>query len=113
MKRKILLPVAVLLVALAVAGTVWFLTTDQNPLLGLWSVDGVTKYRFEQDSRGDLVLPTADYPFTYTIEDGVIHIDFKNDTLTDASYEFILDGDTLTLDDCASTAQYTLTRDSE
>jgi len=42
-------------------------------------------------------ITLADYDFTYEIKDNQLYIDFVNESAHDATYEFSVKGDTLTL----------------
>ena len=59
-----------------------------------------TEYKRQaQSSKGSgaMLLTLADYDFTYEIRDNQLYIDFVNDSAHDATYEFSVKGDTLTL----------------
>ncbi len=36
---------------------------------GKWNMDDVTAYEFYSNNKGCMLLPTAEYEFTYTVED--------------------------------------------
>ncbi len=110
-KRKMAATIATAAAIVIVIALFCFGFSAERSLHGLWSVDGVTKYRFEKDGVGALVVPAADYPFTYKVEDDVVYIDFNNPSLHDATYYFKVKGAELTLDDYNSAAIYTLTKE--
>ncbi len=85
----------------------WIVTPPK--ICGLWSVDGVTKYRFFDDTRGAMILPHGEFAFTYTIHGDRISIDFADEHLIDAEYEFTLERNTLVFKD--SVAEYVMTRE--
>lgn len=87
-----LVVVAVLLVLLLGGGG-----GKKSGLEGLWTVDGVTSYRFERGGKGAMELPDRDFAFTYTVENGVLSIDFKDEMATDAQYSYSVSDDTLVL----------------
>lgn len=66
-------------------------------IVGRWDMDGTTFYLFHEDGTGVLELPIKDYEFTYEIDDGVLHIDFKDESAEDLNYTFELQKDTLFL----------------
>ena len=70
-----------------------------NELIGLWDVDGNTKYQFDSKGNGKIIVPMSEYEFTYEIKDNVISIDFKNETSIDTKYEFELSENNLELKD--------------
>lgn len=59
-----------------------------------------------------MVLPSAEYKFSYSVTDNILHIDFKYEGAKDAQYTFCVDGDTLTLEGGNATTQgiYVLTK---
>lgn len=83
-------------------------------LAGIWSIDGYTRYEFQDGGRGALLLPDSQYDFQYRVKDNVIAIDFTDEAVTDAEYTFSLEGDTLLLETGEGKAQntYTLTREA-
>ena len=44
-----------------------------------------------------MVLHAVSYDFTYTIDGNKLIIDYLNESVHDSTYEFTVDGDTLTL----------------
>lgn len=56
-------------------------------LTGSWNYDGNTIYQFDGKGNGAMVLLSAIYDFTYTVDGDQIHIDFKNETVYDGTYE--------------------------
>lgn len=101
-----------LLAALLILAVVMVIVLTGDPLMGRWNMDAVTSYEFSRNGKGTLILPSAQYDFTYTIDDNVLNIDFDYDGAKDAQYTFTVDGDVLTLDGGNSTTQgiYELTR---
>lgn len=61
-------------------------------ILGRWNLDGTTVYEFNKHGKGALVLMTAQYDFTYKIEDDVIYIDFIDERALDSRYTFKVNG---------------------
>ncbi|MBR3199326.1 MAG: hypothetical protein IKG27_04865 [Bacilli bacterium] len=59
----------------------------KNPLIGTWTTDGVTIYRFDKKGKGALIVPLSKYTFNYKMNDDEIHIDFKNKKLHDSDYK--------------------------
>lgn len=80
-------------------------------VLGVWTTDGITIYEFNDDSTGTLKTGAADDSiFYYSVEDGVLYIDFADDSVTDASYNCHIDGNTLYFDNTENQQMYTLKR---
>ena len=61
--------------------------------------------RILQERKG---LPSAEYSFSYTIEEDVLYIDFAYEGAKDAQYTFRVEGDFLILEGGNSTTQGTL-----
>jgi len=75
-------------------------------LKGAWALEEGTLYEFDGKGGGTLRLPMGSYAFSYTIEDNLVTLDFADETLTDASYSFLLGRDTLTLDTNTGTVHW-------
>ena len=69
-----------------------------DALKGTWTLDESTAYVFDGKGGGTLRLPMGSYAFSYTIEDNLVTLDFADESLSDASYSFLLGRDALTLD---------------
>ena len=67
-------------------------------LIGLWDIDGNTKYEFNGKGTGNLIIPQGEYSFSYKISDKEIVIDFDNENSTDATYYYSLSDDVLTIE---------------
>lgn len=68
------------------------LMTELNPLedvelSGHYEVDAITGFIFDGSGTGALVLPHKNYEFTYTLEDGILHMNFEDSAARDASFE--------------------------
>lgn len=70
---------------------------EADPLLGSWKLDVTTTYVFEEEGKGSMNLPLSRNPFTYTVEENRISIDFEDPGLTDRTYVFSIEGNTLTM----------------
>lgn len=71
--------------------------SSQNKIVGSWTTDGYTEYDFYENGRGCLKIPIADYEFTYTIKNNMLHIDFDNESSEDSDYEFSFENSELKL----------------
>ena len=69
-----------------------------DALKGTWTLDESTAYAFDGKGGGTLRLPMGSYAFSYTVEDNLVTLDFADESLSDASYSFLLGRDALTLD---------------
>jgi len=78
-----------------------------NPLIGRWNIDEVTSYEFSRNGEGTMILPAAQYGFTYSIDGDILNIDFEYEGAKDAQYKFTVEGDVLTLDGGNSNTQGT------
>ena len=62
-----------------------------------WAIDSTTHYRFDEDGKGALVLPTEEYSFSFKIKGDKITIDFDDPKCIDKIYTFSVNGDTMTI----------------
>ena len=69
-----------------------------DALKGTWTLDESTAYVFDGKGGGMLRLPMGSHAFRYTVEDNLVTLDFADESLSDASYSFLLGRDALTLD---------------
>ena len=68
-----------------------------SELYGLWVIDSVTKYEFNPDGTGALILPDEKCVFRYVAGTQKLEIDFLDETLSDSTYEYSIENMTLTL----------------
>lgn len=96
MKKKLFPLVMALVLCLSAAG---FAACQKaaDPLIGSWQLDAATVYVFEKDGQGSMKLPLSQNPFTYSVEENVISIDFEDPAMADRSYTYAIEGDTLTM----------------
>ena len=107
--KRFFLLVALLLLAAVVGFGVGYVASHSNPNpRGTWVLDEVTAYRFDKDGTGALVLPDKEYPFRYRADDGTLTLDFEDEAVTDAVYQYRRERDRLILE--AGQNQYILTR---
>ena len=106
-KQKYMILIAFVFVVVSLS-LILFWALTRNPIQGEWSVDGVTTYEFYKNGKGSMVLPSAEYSFSYTIEEDVLYIDFAYEGAKDAQYTFHVEGDSLILEGGNSTTQGTL-----
>lgn len=66
---------------------------------GTWDLDGTTAYQFNGSGKGAMLLPSASYEFSYTVdkENQTIHIDFADEKANDYTYTYELTGSKLVL----------------
>lgn len=88
---------AIILLAILIIVVAKSCSSGTNVLSGTWALDGTTAYQFDGNGKGAMVLHAVSYDFTYTIDGNKLVIDYKNESVHDATYEFTVDGDTLTL----------------
>jgi hypothetical protein len=69
-----------------------------DALKGTWTLDESTAYVFDGKGGGTLRLPMGSYAFRYTVENNLVTLDFADESLSDASYSFLLGRNALTLD---------------
>ncbi len=102
--QRLWLGIGVLL-ALLIVTIVTVISLPSGPLEGKWEMDAVTSYEFYRDGKGAMILPSAEYDFSYAVKENTVYIDFLYDGAKDAQYNFAVDGNTLTLEGGNATTQ--------
>ena len=102
MKKKIiimLILIGILLIAI-ITLLLGLRKTPKTSIIGTWTTDGVTIYKFNKNNRGLLIVSLKEYEFRYKINNNTLEIDFENEKLEDSKYTYtfkdnklILDGD--------------------
>ena len=68
-----------------------------NKILGEWTTDGVTVYKFNDDDTGEMVLPLGKYKFDYEMKKDTLFIDFENEKSEDIKYNYSFEDGKLVL----------------
>ena len=100
-KNILILLIILILIMLAIFMPSIIKKNTNNPkktIIGTWTTDGVTKYRFDKNNKGALIVSLGEYEFTYKIEDDKLDIDFKNERAKDAKYTYTFEDDKLILE---------------
>lgn len=99
-------------IALVIIVAIVAVSFTVDPLVGRWDMDEVTSYEFRRNGKGVMILPSAQYEFSYTVKDNMLYIDFDYEDARDAQYEFTINGDMLTLNggNIAAQGTYVLSR---
>ncbi len=97
-KRNLLILIFIIIVILVVLNLLPNKKGIDNKLLGTWTTDGVTKYKFDKDNTGALILPLNTYKFTYEIKGNKLSIDFENEKSEDSTFTYYFKDDKLILD---------------
>ena len=73
------------------------------------------KYEFNGNGNWAMYDRDTKYPYTYSIEENILKLDFEDDFIRDASYTFSIENNLLTLIGGEGTTggEYTLERESE
>lgn len=87
------LAILILIIVLIVKGC----SGSSDVLAGKWDVDGTTFYEFDGDGTGTLILPNSIDEFSYKVKKNKLQIDYKDSSLTDGTYTFIVEDGKLTL----------------
>ena len=110
-RRKLLFSMIVLLLIIAaVFAVILLMPGSADVLIGTWAFDTVTVYEFDGAGNGAMVLPTAQYIFSYSIEEDQLHIDFEDERITDVVYTFTIQDDNLTFVSPEGATQFTLSK---
>lgn len=101
MKKKIILILIIFLVLLVSIFVFKSMNNNKTDnLIGLWEIDGNTKYEFDGKGKGKLIVPLANYEFNYTIEeDNIIAVDFIDEKSRDTKYKYKVTKDVMELKD--------------
>ena len=99
MKKKIIIMsiLVVLGLILLVVLILGIKKPSKNDLVGTWTTDGVTIYKFNKDKTGELIVSLGSYEFTYKVTEGTLAIDFKEERLTDSEYTYTFEDNKLIL----------------
>lgn len=64
---------------------------------GTWKYDEYTQYEFDGNGNGCMCLEDLHYEYTYTVKHNELKLDFKNDSVRDCTYTFLIKNNTLTI----------------
>ena len=70
---------------------------DIASLIGTFSYEEDTKYKFDKNGRGALFIKNQKYNYSYKIKDDKLIIDFDDEHVHDATYSYQLDNNSLKL----------------
>ena len=87
------LAILILIIVLIVKGC----SGSYDALAGKWYMGGSTYYEFDDDGTGTLILPNSIDEFSYKVKKNKLQIDYKDSSLTDGTYTFIVEDGKLTL----------------
>ena len=89
-KKKVrIFIVMFLLLTIAVSSSLFLLSkTPKAKIVGSWTTDGVTIYKFNRNNTGSLIVSLKEYDFKYKINKDTLEIDFKNEKSTDSKYTY-------------------------
>ena len=70
------------------------ISNSDELLIGTWNYDDVTRYTFDGEGSGALLLPLGNYEFTYVVAEGSLSLDFADESAMDRSYMYsVSDGE--------------------
>ncbi len=95
LKRKVKIIGGIIIILLLLVCFFFIFRSTKDELEGLWDIDGNTKYEFDGQGRGKLIVPMNEYKFTYTIKNNILSIDFANENSEDTDYEYMILNDEL------------------
>ena len=84
-------------------------------LKGTFIYNNNVKYEFDGNGKGAMYDGNTKYDYTYTIQEGNLMMDFKNEAVHDATYTYQLEGEVLTLIGGEGTTggEYTLNKERD
>ena len=62
--------------------------SDKLKLVGTWTNDNVTIYKFYKNNTGKLIVSLHEYEFNYKLKDNYLYIDFENEKSEDSKYSY-------------------------
>ena len=98
MKKKVKLIIAI--IVLIIIGIILYLTLNKpykSKIIGSWTTDGITIYKFNKDNTGSLIVSLKEYNFKYKIDNKNIEIDFDNENSIDSKYTYYFEDNKLIL----------------
>lgn len=114
-RKQLQVAIGILFLLIVASAIMLAIIHRQSPIEGTWYMDEVTAYEFRSGGKGAMILPSAEYAFTYSITDNNLSIDFEYEGAKDAQYIFTIDGNILTLEGGNATTQgtYVLSKGEE
>lgn len=114
-QKRILVLSAIILFVIIMLITGLKSCSADNKLTGLWKLDDMTAYQFDNDGTGAMVLTNRKYDFTFKIKGDQLCIDYESEMLVDGNYTYLIKGDTLTLTeaDSSNASTYELHKQDE
>ena len=88
LKKKAIVIITFLLVVLLFFILHNFVFSDKSKLLGSWTTDNTTIYKFNRNNTGKLIVSLSEYDFKYKIKNNKLYIDFENEKSEDSEYEY-------------------------
>ena len=79
---------------------------------GTWAYGNEVTYSFDGKKNGQFVMEDMHFDYTYKVSKGQLKMNYKDETVVDATYQFTVEGNQLTLIGGEGTAggTYQLTR---
>ena len=101
-RKRLIRVLSLISIVLVIIVIVLYLTLikdkdSNNSIVGKWTTDGVTVYKFNKDNTGYLIVPLAKYKFNYKKDDNKLFIDFENKKSKDIEYNYSFKDDKLIL----------------
>lgn len=75
-------------------------SNDNQELLqfqGTWKYDEYTQYEFDGNGNGCMCLEDLHYEYTYIVRENELKLNFKDDSVRDCTYTFLIKDNTLTI----------------
>ena len=88
---------------------------EDNTLIGTFIYNENVKYEFNNNGKGAMYDNETEYPYSYSIEENKLKLDFTDESVRDASYTYSIENDILTLIGGEGTmgGEYILERESK
>ena len=113
--KIILIILLVILIIVTIVVAIINILKPTDALKGSFIYREYVKYEFNGKGKGVMYDNNAKYPYSYSIDESTLRINFNDETVMDASYTFALDNNTLTLIGKEGTmgGEYILERESK
>ena len=97
--------IVILIILILVMYKVFF--SEKSKIVGTWTTDNVTIYKFNKNNTGKLIVSLSEYEFKYTLKNDVLYIDFINDKSEDSEYNYSFKNNKLVLKNEKGTFTFT------
>lgn len=88
LNKKSILIICITILIILLNITISLKSFSKYRIVGKWTTDEITVYKFNSNNTGILILPLSKYEFTYSIKNHRLKIDFKDEKSMDTEYVY-------------------------